>query len=239
MHTHLPSTSTTSSYAHAGWWDWLDKLSGPGPFNNGFLLDFRVFCQVEVADPKAASAPPLDSFGEATVWTTPSLARGVGRQCLANAVSPDTNKNVVRSYFEVRGGRITTEVQPLFSDVPGELIGKVAAHQISGTFMRQVDPLLAVGAGAGVMWFSGDNVDGRPARLVFTPISVAISPLKIFPGIDPQKASALTIRVEELMLVGGLEARDFNPGSSSSFKTRGDLVTSVSVMIDAFALFLR
>ncbi len=225
-----------SAYASAGWWDWLDKLSGPGPFNNGFLLDFRLFCQVD--DDKPNPKNP-NALGESASWTKTSFARGSrGRQCLTNAVSPG-NRNLVRSYFEVRGGRITTENQPLFSDVPGEFVGTVAAHQVMGMFMRQVDPMLAVGAGAGWMWFSGDNLDGRPGRLVFTPIVVAIAPLKVLPGIDAQKAGAFTIRVEEMMLVGGLEASDFNARSRSTFKTRGDLVTSVSLMVDVLALFAR
>ncbi len=159
--------------------DWLDKLSGPGPFTNaGLLLDFRLFCEIDVdrnLNPLIANLnPPPDgrqnAFGEQTVWVAPSFKRGdsLGRQCLTGALA-NNKTNLVKSYLEVRGGRISTPRQPLFSDVPGELIGTVAATQVMGIFMRQVNPLLAVGAGAGVIWFSGDNVDGHP--------STSLSPL--------------------------------------------------------------
>ena len=178
-------------------------------------------------------------MGEHSTWTS-SFAKGpLGKDCLVNAHAPDTKKNLVRSYFEVRGGRITSEDQPLFSDVPGELVGTVAAHQVMGVFMRQIDPMVAVGAGAGWMWFSGDNVDGHPGWFVVTPFSAAVSPLKLIPKINPQRASAVSIRVEAMVLVGGLEAHDFNARSSSTFKTGGDFVTSVSLMFDLFALFER
>jgi len=220
----------SSAYAAAGWWDWLDKLSGPGPFSRGWLVDHRLFCQVE------EKGAVTNAMGENSTWTS-SLAKGeLGKACLINAHSSD-KKNLVRSYFEVRGGRITSEDQPLFSDVPGELVGTVAAHQVMGVFMRQIDPMVAVGAGAGWMWFSGDNVDGHPGWFVVTPFSAAVSPLKLIPKINPQRASAVSIRVEAMLLVGGLEAHDFNARSSSTFKTGGDFVTSVSLMFDLFALF--
>jgi len=224
----------SSAYADAGWWDWLDKLSGPGPFSRGWLVDFRVLCQVE--DPKGET----NALGEVATWTAPSFARGSrGRQCLVNAHSPDTKKNLVRSYFEVRGGRITSEDQPLFSDVPGELVGTVAAHQVMGVFMRQIDPMVAVGAGAGWMWFSGENISGNPGRFVVTPFSAAITPLKLISRINPQRASAVKLRIEAMLLTGGLEATDFNAASSSTFKQRGDFVTTASLMFDLFALFAR
>ena len=132
------------AYAHVGWWDWLDKLSGPGPFSNGIMLDMRLFCQVDDENGIESNA-----LGEKAGWVAPSFKKeSRGRACLTNATSATTHKNLVHSYFEVRGGHISSESQPLFSDAPKELIGTVSANTVMSVFMRQLDPSFAVGTKA-------------------------------------------------------------------------------------------
>jgi hypothetical protein len=209
------------AYAQGGWWDWLDAFSGPGPFNNGWQLDARVACKMK------NTLAGIDAVGEktkwASLWTTPKegYKSGDGFKCLTNATDPGDNSNLVLSYVEVRGGRITSQEKALFSDTPQtELVGTVAAHTLQGFLMRQLHPAFAVGAGTGVLWFSGDNVEGHPWRFVFTPVSVAFMPLKlILPGKYAKQAGLVSIRFEEIAVIGRLTAKKFNNASTSSFET--------------------
>jgi hypothetical protein len=154
-----------------------------------------------------------------------------GFKCLTNA--PD-----VKSIFDIRAGRITTESKALFSDTPRtELVGTVAANTIQGYFMRRLQPSFALGVGAGVLWFSGDQLEGRPVRFIFTPVSVAFTPLALFLSkAHATQAGFLAIRFEEIAVVGSLRASDFNKNSTSSFETGSDLVRSVSVTVDVTTL---
>jgi len=142
----------------------------------------------------------------------------------------------VRSYFAIRGGRITSAKKELFQDVPGQLVGTVAAHSLQGYLMRELDPAFSIGAGAGWMWFSGDNLDQTPRRFVFTPISAAFMPLKLV-AKNSRVGGVLVIRAEEVAIVGSMTAADFNTTSTSRFRARSELVRSVSVMFDIGALF--
>jgi len=205
------------AYAHAGWWDWLDALSGPGPFSNGVMVDTRVACRVETDQPAGENDAAWASY-----FSNP--------ECF-------TNSEKVKSYFEIRAGRITTDEKALFADAPNERKGRVAAHLVSGLLMRQFDPALAMGAGVGWLWFSGSNVTGHPGRLAFTPISIAFSPLKVF-APSSRKAGFIVIHAEEIAVLGRLTARDFDPASKSSFNTNSDLVSSIAVTLD-FGVFRR
>ena len=202
------------AYAHAGWWDWLDAMSGPGPFSNGIMLDMRLACRIEKDQPATqddASWAPFSNL-----------------DCL-------TSSRKVKGYFEVRGGRVTTDEKPLFSDAPNERRGRVAAHLVSGLFMRQFDPTFALGTGAGWIWFSGVNVQGHPGRFAFTPVSIAFTPLKVF-APSSRKAGFIVIHAEEIAILGRIKATDFDPASKSSFSTNSDLVTSIAVTLD-FGVF--
>lgn len=205
------------AYAHAGWWDWLDALSGPGPFSNGIMVDTRVMCRVEQDQPADKNDASWESY-----FSDPD--------CIANSER-------VKSFFEIRAGRITSDEKALFSDAPNEPKGRVAAHLVSGLFMRQFDPTLAIGTGIGWLWFSGSNVKGHPGRVAFTPISIAFSPLKVF-APSSRKAGFIVIHAEEIAVLGRLAAKDFDPSSRSSFNTNSDLVSSIAVTFD-FGVFRR
>ena len=198
--------------AHAGWWDWFEGLSGPGPFHNGWVLDFRPFCSVKtsvdrvaqvasIAQPRPAQPAPGEE------WTAVWGGTDAAKHCLVNS-------NQVGSFFEFRGGAISTASDKgLFHDKPFELPGKATLHQFQGVFMRQLDPVIAIGAGAGVLWFSGSNIDGTVTRFAITPFSVAVSPLR-FVLRDSSRAGFLLIRWEEIAILGGMEAQDFNAAST-------------------------
>jgi hypothetical protein len=214
--------------AHAGWWDWIEGLSGPGPFSNGWVVDFRPYCFLR--DPRAVQPTNGDPVQEQ--WTSAFSGTSEAKHCLVNS-------NQVRGYFEVRGGVISTaEDKGLFHDKPYELQGKAKAHHVQVAFMRQIDPMLAIGAGAGVIWFNGSNIDGTVSRFTFTPLSIAMSPLRLV-NRSNRRLGFMLIRYEEVAIVGGMQASDFNAQSTSAFKIGNDAVRSISVTFDALTLFGR
>jgi hypothetical protein len=214
--------------AHAGWWDWFEGLSGPGPFSNGWVLDFRPFCSVRVQSDRAAQGSFRTDSDER--WTSVFAGDDAAKHCLVNS-------NEVGGYFEFRGGMISTRGDKgLFHDKPFELQGKATAHQFQGVFMRQLDPTIAIGAGAGVLWFSGANIEQTVTRFTVTPVSVAISPLR-FIWRRESRAGFLLVRFEEVAVLGSLEAQDFHSASTSAFKIKNDMVRSLSITVDALTLF--
>lgn len=217
--------------AHAGWWDWIEGLSGPGPFSNGWVVDFRPLCSVRVPPPQQRTADAARNTEDAPEqWTSAFGSSDLSQHCRVNS-------NEVRGYFEVRGGVISTaEDKGLFHDKPDELRGKATAHHVQVAFMRQIDPMLAVGAGAGVIWFNGQNIDGTVSRFTFTPFSVAMSPLRLV-NRKNSRLGFLLVRYEEIAIVGGMQASDYNKLSTSSFKIGNDAVRSISITVDALTLF--
>src|SRR5215208_4119495 len=77
--------------AHAGFWDWIEGLSGPGPFSNGCVVDFRPYCSVR---DQAAAARPGEQPKEQ--WASAFGGSTAAQHCRVNS-------NEVRGYFEVRG----------------------------------------------------------------------------------------------------------------------------------------
>ena len=152
--------------------------------------------------------------------------------------------DVADRWIEMRYGQVSTAPKALFDDAPNEFVGKLTAHSLQWSLMRRVDPVLAVGGGAGVLWFSGTTADGKApmltghaARAFVTPVSVVFSPLKVLPAsrFSSHLAQSLlgvpTVRLE-LVLVGGSRASDFNRKSSSSFHSGRELLTNIGFAFD-------
>ena len=211
--------------ASVGWWDWLEQLSGPGPFHNGWMVDQRLYCSVQ--DTPSAAAQGRVTAEWIPLWV-PDKADKV-RKCVVNS-------NDVRAYFEVRGGRVTSDKQALFQDAPGELIGTVAANTLQGFYMRQVGhPALTAGAGAGLIWFTGDQLDGHAARIVVTP-GVAFMPLKLSRKLEGKAGGFIVIHADAFAILGGLKAGDFNSLSTSKFDRGSEVRGSFSIAFDVLAL---
>jgi hypothetical protein len=213
--------------ASLGFMDWLEGLSGPGPFRFGPVFDTRLACQIE--EPQGADQKP----GTSWVPLKPLSRDPTIIPCLLNS-------EAVRSYFELRGGRASTDRQPLFSDTPPtELVGIVAAHTVQGYLMRQVDRAVALGVGAGAFWLSGTEVEGHPTWFVFTPISVAVTPLKAVLKGHPRLSQFVVVRFEETALVGNKTATQINRASTSRYHARTELVRSASITFDILPWLAR
>ena len=127
----------------------------------------------------------------------------------------------VTDFFAIRLGATSTEAnKALFQDRPGELPGTVTAWTIDARFKRRLDAAIVLAAGAGVIFFTGDTIDQHVARPTVTPLSVEFTPIGLFHRLNPQKYDGLLgLRFEQMAVLGGLAATDFNRTSTSSFKS--------------------
>lgn len=221
--------------AHGGFWDWLEELSGPGPFR-GVMFDVRPLCFVAA---ERAGTTSEQATGYGNPFRSGANLPPAQLVCQANHAVTDPQTNIryrLAGYMEVRGGIAWSDSQPLFSDRPGELTGVVRAQAGQLFFMRQVDRAVALGAGAGAIHFSGSTVPGGPTRFVMTPLAVAFSPLKLFMADDRPGGGFITLRFDEVAIRGNLRAADFNPASTSTFQSkRVDLVGSFAITVDVLA----
>ena len=89
-------------------------------------------------------------------------------------------------------------------------------------------------AGGGVIFFTGDTIDGRVVRPTVTPLSVHVHADRAPSPNDPQKFDGLFgLRFEEIGILGDLEAKDFNQRSTSTFRSDNiDLVRRFSITVD-------
>src|SRR6185295_15902622 len=97
----LAGLCPTPAYAHAGWWDWLDSLSGPGPFNKiRPLFDVRIACAFD--GQPVYNQPPPD--GWVPIWYVMPKATPIEHARLPCMFSGD----LAHRYLEVRVGWIAS-----------------------------------------------------------------------------------------------------------------------------------
>jgi hypothetical protein len=212
--------------AGIGWWDYLEEMSGPGPFDRRgplgiFTVDTGVACRI---DAPAAN----DQAVRGSRWVFANSA-----DCALDPTRSGPRR--VTNFFSVRLGASSTEDnRPLFSDRPNELQGKVTAWTVEAKFTRRLDASIELAAGGGVIFFTGDTIDHRIARPTVTPLSVVFTPIGLFHRTNPQKYDGLIgLRFEEIGVLGGLQATDFNRRSTSSFQSDNiDLIRRFSITID-------
>jgi len=227
-----------AAQAQGGFLDFMENLSGPGPFNYGFAFDARVACRTSfVADTPAANQPKdrntkdeenKNIKREWVGWFQEGTDRNNRYPCLAK---PKT----VQSYIELRYAKASSDDRSLFADQPNELQGHVSATAVQALMMRQIDPAISVGAGVGGLWISGPTIQGKVFRPIVTPISVALTPLKIM-GSNAWWARLVVFRFDENAVFKALDASDFNTASNSKFVAHADMVRTFAITFDVAAV---
>jgi len=213
--------SAAPASAEIAWWDYIEQLSGPGPFTQSgplgvFTIDTGVVCRL------------VESQEGRSRWIS---ARSP--DCLLSPTR--VGRRRVQDFVALRVGAVNTDNNlPLFEDRPEELRGSVTAWTIEARYKRRLDAAIALAAGGGVLFFTGDTIDHGVARTVLTPLSVEFTPIGLFHRTSAQKYDGLIgLRFEQMVVVGGLEARDFNPRSTSSFKSDDlDPIRRFSITVD-------
>ena len=249
----------TAARAQGGFLDFMEQLSGPGPFNYGGAFEVRLACAMaqdhEARRERRAALPQIEQDANQvpriyagwfhkdpeTTTTTPSAEVKTSKTNVA--ASDKTHPCAVRStdviaYLEVRFAHASTDVRPLFLDKPNEFVGHTSSYLVQALMMRQLDPAFSAGVGAGVMWFGGDTLDGRAARMVLTPIAIDVTPLRLF---LPQNriARILVFHFQESAFVGTVRATDFNSKSTSTYESHTELFRSFGLNFDVLAALYK
>jgi len=213
--------SAAPARAEIAWWDYLEQMSGPGPFDRRgplgvFTIDSAFACRL---------AAPQDGGSR---WITLKSS-----DCLLSPTR--TGARRVQDFFALRVGATSTdETRPLFEDRSEELRGKVTAWVIDVRFKRRLDAAIVLAAGGGMIFFTGDTLDNHVVRPTVTPLSVEFTPLGLFHRTEPQRYDGLVgLRFEQMAVLGGLQATDFNRASTSPFKSDNiDLIRRFSITVD-------
>lgn len=221
--------------AHA-WFDWIDQLSGPGPFQ-GLDFQWRVAC---IADPNVQSTADRKDPGTSSLRSLDSFDGGAkvvagifGAGCLGqHKVHPVASLNF-------RVARLWSMNNNLQYAGGGEG-PTVNMWQFEPSFSTFVDDAkvveLTVGMGTSVL--SGDGFNSM-TRLYFRPVMLTITPGGRLPRKDGQGNSsagrsfsrALSISTGLFYMPKGFDAEDFGavPGT---FHTDKELLLTAAVSLD-------
>jgi hypothetical protein len=212
-----------------GWWDVLEEFSGPGPFNTGTnpVTSFSLRPMCVVSTPPAAAGErsgrtPVGWFAKGPQGDYPCQAK---------------NDSVI-GFLELRIAHARSEDKRLFPDETRVPTGRTGVNLAQALFMRQLNTALSIGAGVGAMWFSGVTVDKAVPSMALTPIAVELTPFRVF-GSNHRWARLVVFHFEEIAVLGGLHATDFNALSNSGFSSNAELKRSFSVDLDVMTLFRK
>ena len=78
----------------------------------------------------------------------------------------------------------------------------------------------------------------RSPSVALTPIAVELTPFRVFGGSQPW-TRLVVFHFEEIAVLGGFAAKDFNSIANSLFSTNTEMKRSFSVDLDVLALFRK
>lgn len=229
-----------------GFLDFMEQWSGPGPFNYGPAVDFRLGCQLARQTGGSAGPDARRFVGWFQHDAEEGSAEAAALGAKARRHSCAVRSKDVLTFLDVRYARGSMDDHhPLFSDRQNELLTDHArginlnANTIEALFMRQIfDPAFAIGFGAGVVWFDGSLIDQSPKRLLLTPLAVDITPLRLF-FPNARIARAVVFHFQESAFIFPVRARDFNSTSTSPYEAHAEVFRRFGVNLDIVALAFK
>jgi hypothetical protein len=186
------------------WWDFIESLSGPGPFQ-GFGGYWRVACS------------KANTFRAAwdVDWT-----------CWNDSSSE------IRHIVEVRGLFPASDDSRARLVVSPADTRQVRASKVDAVASIRVLPSLDIGAGGGFIRFTGEDVNDD-LRATIIPLSLTYTPLALM-GSTKGTGRLLRIRLETMYIPFGFTGADWGqPGLSQSlYATDGNWVLTGGLLID-------
>lgn len=195
------------------WWDFIESLSGPGPFQ-GFGFYVRVAC-----------------------GTGGDVRRGLeimwAHECF------DDSRSDIRYVVEVRGlfpGSDDTRPRLLVSPADTRPVG---IRKWDGVASYRVLPSLDVGAGGGAIKFTGEDVNEQ-WRPTIIPFSVTYTPLALADA-SHRYGRIFRIHLETVYIPFGFTGADWGqPGLSPTlYSTDGNWVLAGGLYIDLGTLLFK
>lgn len=197
--------SVVSAPAHAAFsWDWIDQLSGPGPFY-GPVFDWRLVCLTDNAEKPVKITTVAGIVGSAC-----SYEKGEKRRA-----SIDLNFGFLHAKDDAR-----------FAD------GKeIKLTTLEPTFSWHIWGPFEAGAGVGVYWLSAETFPSV-ARVMLEPIRFDLRPLRLNDTQHDWWREVLTLRIGWVVIPSGFEPNDFNAAAGTARRIPSEVVRTWGVFID-------
>jgi hypothetical protein len=190
--------------------DWLEQLSGPGPFH-GYLMSAhsRVFCTVKDGDDTRAQ------------WCFDDTGDKIKSVMTAEFAFASSDSNI-------RFSDATTEAQ---NTLP------VHATRVLVSYQYRFHPMLDLGVGVGAIVFSGDDFANQ-THPVLTPLTMTFTPLGFMRGEHAKWGRVLRLKYSERFILGDIRAADFH-SLVSKYVKNGEWNTGISISLDFWPFIVR
>ena len=236
--------------------DWLDKLSGPGPFR-GLFKTYRFLCVSNTSNQQnfgqvmdASSQFVPETERRVVEWLTP-IDAGAGlvsfkrlerepaltvanREAVARSGCRADRK--VSAYADFTVARYRSLENALFSQDPGAKRHQVRIWDLKWTYALRVHPVVDIGASIGKHWYSGDEFETF-SRTEFVPLLVQYSPLASLG--DDVRYRIVRFQVAMITFDDGFTERDFcnrNCTGIDQFSEKRDYLWRVGIYVDFAAI---
>lgn len=203
-----------AAHAHGGWWEWLESLSGPGPFRPVVGGKIDVGCRYD-----------RSSTVEGTwVWLKPCFE------------SDDTRRARLATAVKVFWSRTGETGNGLDYQAGAPANRRVSLFATELVFRGHVSNAFEVGPGIGFMSLSGDIMP-KTKRVPYLVLADAtLRPFALAPAWSHERAAQiLGISWSAKYFLTKLEAADFG-STVDPFREDKEVVGSFSVFIDVLSV---
>lgn len=220
--------------AHAsafGFLEWLDRLSGPGPFW-GFNMELELKCFGGRRPPPPP--PPVPEF------VTPATAIRVPMTKGCREAKLDEHKYT----WMVTPGFAIAEDNPLDYQDTGHQDTSAAVRLIRGgtSVDFRFDQAAEIGAGVGLFYFNGPRFNDF-ARAFVQPVRLTFRPLLFVPKWRAEDTKRdhrgwLLLEINWLLLLGTIDGADFG-APADPWRTHNESKLEVGLSLDLYRLLKR
>jgi hypothetical protein len=199
-----------SAFAQSEFLDWLEGLSGPGPFHGYFMsANSRVFC--------------TSNDGGATT----------AHWCF------DDTSDKIRTVMTAEFAFATSDSNTRFADATSEPQNTLPVHatRVLVNYQYRFHPMLDLGVGFGMMVFSGDDFSNQ-THPILTPLTMTFTPLGFLKGDKAKWGRVLRVKYSERFILGDIRAADFHSLVSTYLKN-GEWNTGISIGVDFWPFLVR
>jgi hypothetical protein len=195
----------TTVFAQSDIIDWLESLSGPGPFHGYFTsVGSRAFCTVD------------EGGGQTIRWWC-----------------PDDSDRRIKSVVAAEFAWGSSDDHTRFSDATSEPQNTLPVHatRVLANYYYRFHPMLDLGVGAGVVVFSGDDFS-KQVHPILSPLTLTFTP---FGFLHDEKnirwGRVFKVQFSERYILGDIRAADFHSLASTYLK-QGEFNRNIAIAVD-------